>query len=204
MTIGDDETILTGKPNPIRRGLVNAGAGKGKSVLLRAVVMRWRSEGLKVLVIAPTNNVAASHSGFTIDTLIGYNPKIPGEYNRDYDWVLASADGIAHDEIMATDATKFKELNRRMKDLKQNTSYMGGVKCLLLGSDTQLPPVVARSETNTLSIFSPSEREETAQKSIARCPEILEAFRIYDMPGEFLFFSLLPSFYVGFYSNDYT
>lgn len=156
--------------------IIEGPAGTGKSFFLGALVGALTTAyPAKVLIAAPTG-IAASHvAGNTIHSLlrIGIDMKFASSDDqmafKDY---IKLADILIIDEYSMIGHNLFTCIDKRLQNICDNTSYMGGKTIILMGDRNQLPPVSASSDDhlvlgsalNDYAIFSLT----TAERSVCQ------------------------------------
>ena len=127
-------------------------AGSGKSRVLKAIVKRLKSRGLKVQVAAPTGKAAFNVNGMTTWSYAGWSPGLTGQSIKDLVFQSAyteaarkrikKTDVLIIDEISMVENHHFERLNMVHKEIRQNSSPFGGIQVIVMGDFCQLPPVL--------------------------------------------------------------
>lgn len=176
--------VLSGKQDaPV---LITAGAGRGKSYLLRQITQEL---GSSVVVGAPTGIAALNVGGETLHSLFGLpttlvtredKEKISGKARK----ILKTADVLAVDEVAMCRADYLDLIDHKLKVIRKNKQPFGGIKFIGIGDFFQLAPVLAPNEQKHFIYDSPFCFDSDVWKeSNFRVFELLKCYR-QDQPRQ--------------------
>lgn len=136
---------------------VTGGAGTGKSTFIRE--LRERFAARQSVVLAPTGVAALNASGQTIHSFcrLPLRAVLPEDARkaRDPD-VVAALDLLIVDEISMVRADILDGIDAFLRLNRKSQQPFGGVQMVLVGDLFQLPPVVTRSDAQTIAERYPS------------------------------------------------
>ncbi|OBZ89515.1 ATP-dependent DNA helicase pfh1 [Choanephora cucurbitarum] len=176
-------------------------AGTGKSVLLRAIIDRLRSQyGSQLAVTASTGIAACNINGCTLHSFGGIGigqdsadqlyHKVLNSKRAKERWIETTV--LIIDEISMVDADLFDKLNIIAKRIRRNDKPFGGMQIVVTGDFFQLPPV----NPNKVSKFA---FEANAwQEAITQTVMLTQVFRQKD--GTFV--RILNEMRLGRLSNE--
>ena len=132
-------------------------AGTGKSYLLRMLMEAARKmpkmsgqqlDKPQSLTLAPTGVAAYNIHGMTIESGLGIMPGSNRSFtvgsqsrNSQFRFIYEDLKVIFIDEISMVDANKLNIINLRLREIRGNNLFMGGVSIICFGDFGQLPPV---------------------------------------------------------------
>lgn len=147
--------VLSGKQDePV---LITAGAGRGKSYLLRQLT---KELGGNVVVGAPTGIAALNVGGETLHSLFGLptglvtkedKEKISGKTRK----IFKNAEYIFVDELGMVRADYLDLIDHKLKVIRKNKQPFGGIKFIGIGDFFQLEPVLTHNEQKHFIYDSP-------------------------------------------------
>ncbi len=124
--------------------LLSGPGGTGKSFLTKKFVEEQRGRGLQVVVCAPTGLAAINVGGKTMQRVFCQSKQTDAERlvaARCLKSELAQASWLVIDEISMVGACFFQRMNAILQLMKKNCLPFGGLKMLLVGDTSQLPPI---------------------------------------------------------------
>lgn len=128
-------------------------AGTGKSTVTRELIFQARQNGLNVVVTAPTGIAALNVGGETLHRFLALNqystlqrPHAPRSGS-----VVRSLDILIVDEASMLRADMLDMLHNSLSLARDNFKPFGGIKVVLVGDLSQLPPVVTREDKDFIN-----------------------------------------------------
>lgn len=147
--------ILSGKQDsPV---LITAGAGRGKSYLLRQIT---EAIGSSLVVAAPTGIAALNVGGETMHSLFGLPTSLvtredKEKISRKTRDILKRADVLAVDEVAMCRADYLDLIDYKLKNIRKSKLPFGGIKFIGIGDFFQLSPVITNNEQKHFIYDSP-------------------------------------------------
>lgn len=186
-------------------------AGTGKTTLLRHLVSTLRTQGKKVVVVAPTGIAALSAGGVTIHSFFRLDTRTFMPEDRKIKALdgnrlatLKALDVLIIDEVSMVRADLFDAMDICMRKSLKNNFPFGGKQIIMVGDIFQIAPVVTDRDLPILEAFyhrsvfffgSKAYRElvheiielqQVYRQSDLQFMQILDAIRIGDFTQEHL------------------
>ena len=176
--------------NAILRGenlFLTGGAGSGKTMTLKKLIVRLRDLGKRVRIAAPTGKAAQGVDGTTLHSLFGLTPKkIELGINELLGMVagneilrqrLSDMDVLVIDEISMVENMFFQKLDRMIREATdKHRLVFGGIQLIVCGDFRQLSPVKPFSYCYQCGNPMRKERDEE-RKFEYKCPNLHQSFR---------------------------
>lgn len=138
--------VLSGKQDtPV---LITAGAGRGKSYLLRQIT---EAVGSSLVVAAPTGIAALNIGGETMHSLFGLPTSLvtredKEKISRKTRDIFKRVDTIALDECGMVRADYLDLIDYKLKNIRKSKLPFGGINFIAIGDFFQLSPVITNNE----------------------------------------------------------
>lgn len=130
----DDKKIIEKVINKVKDEKISVligPAGSGKTVAIQELIIKYKNNNKKILILCPTNKALSLYSDITTSNELKTTYWLNNENNEDLKNIFKDLDLLIIDEIsMVSDWDFFKK-----KELFLNT------KILIAGDDKQLPPI---------------------------------------------------------------
>jgi len=150
---GDFKYTLDILENTTKSMFITGRAGTGKSTLLKLFRNTTRK---KIVVVAPTGIAALNVGGQTIHSFFGFPPRIvpPEEITKRRNHKLyKKIDILVIDEISMVRADMLDNIDRFLRNNRENPVPFGGCQVVFFGDLFQLPPVVSSDVERQLMQF---------------------------------------------------
>lgn len=133
-------------------------AGTGKTTLLKHLITTLRTQGKKVVIVAPTGIAALQAGGMTIHRFFRLDTKILMPEDRNIDALkdnrletLKAMDILLIDEVSMVRCDLLDAVDTCMRRSLQDERPFGGKQVIMVGDIFQIPPVVKKEDVEILA-----------------------------------------------------